>query len=62
MEETLLALLRRRIAESKENIEQFLANGGADSMEKYNRIIGRYEALTMIEEELLDLERRYIES
>lgn len=62
MEETLLALLRRRIAESKENIEQFLANGGADSMEKYNRIIGRYEAMTMIEEELLDLERRYIES
>jgi hypothetical protein len=62
MDETLLALLRRRIAESKENIEQFLANGGADSMEKYNRIIGRYEALTMIEEELLDLERRYIES
>ncbi|MGA1706196.1 MAG: hypothetical protein ACO39X_04040 [Candidatus Nanopelagicaceae bacterium] len=62
MEETLLALLRRRIAESKENVEQFLASGGADSMEKYNRIVGRYEAMTMIEEELLDLERRYIES
>jgi hypothetical protein len=31
-------------------------------MEKYNRIVGRYEAMTMIEEELLDLERRYIES
>jgi len=62
MEETLLALLRRRIAESKESVEQFLASGGADSMEKYNRIVGRYEAMTMIEEELLDLERRYIES
>ena len=58
----MLAVLRRRIAESKESVEQFLASGSADSMEKYNRIVGRYEAMTMIEEELLDLERRYIES
>jgi len=31
-------------------------------MEKYNRIVGRYEALTMIEEEIKELEQRYVES
>lgn len=58
----MLALLRRRIAESKENVEQFLSGGGADTMEKYNRIVGRYEALTMVEEEIKELEKRYVES
>lgn len=62
MSDTLFALLRRRIGESKESVEQFLANGGAESLEQYNRIVGRYEALQMIDDEIAELEKRYVES
>lgn len=62
MDDTVLALLRRRIEESKQSVEQFLAGGGADSIEQYNRIVGRYEGLSIIEGEIAEIEKRYIES
>lgn len=62
MSDTLFALLRRRIGESKESVEKFLANGGAESLEQYSRIVGRYEALQMIDDEIAELEKRYVES
>jgi len=62
MDDTVVALIKRTIQESKQSLEQFLAGGGADSFEKYNRAVGRYEALRLIEEEIADIEKRYIES
>jgi hypothetical protein len=62
MSDTVFALMKRRIDEMKSDLEKFLANGSAKSMEEYNRIVGRYEALSIIQNELADLEKRYIES
>jgi len=62
MDDTVIALIKRTIQESKESLEQFLAGGGADSFEQYNRAVGRYEALSLIEGEIADIEKRYIES
>ena len=62
MDDTVLALVKRTINESKESLEQFLAGGGAETFEQYNRAVGRYEALCIIEGELADIEKRYIES
>ena len=62
MDDTVLALIRRTIGESKESLEKFLAGGGAESFDQYNRAVGRYEALCIIEGELADIEKRYIES
>ena len=62
MDDTVLALIKRTIEESKESLEKFLAGGGAESFEQYNRAVGRYEALCIIEGELADIEKRYIES
>jgi hypothetical protein len=62
MDNTVLALIKRTIEESKDSLEKFLAGGGADSFEQYNRAVGRYEALCIIEGELADIEKRYIES
>ena len=62
MDDTVIALIRSTIQESKQSLEQFLAGGGADSFEKYNRAVGRYEALCIIEGEIADIEKRYVES
>ena len=62
MDDTVLALVRRTIEESKESLEKFLAGGGADNFEYYNRAVGRYEALCLLEGEIADIEKRYIES
>jgi len=62
MDDTVLALTKRTIGELKDSLEKFLAGGGAESFDQYNRAVGRYEALCIIEGELADIEKRYIES
>jgi uncharacterized protein YqeY len=58
MDDSVIALMKRTIQESKESIEQFLAGGGADSFEKYNRIVGRYEGLCLLEGEIADIRKK----
>lgn len=62
MDDTVLALMKRTIEESKESLEKFLAGGGAENIEQYNRAVGRYEAFCIMEGEVSDLEKRYVES
>lgn len=62
MDDTIIALLKRSISEMKSGVEQYLAGGGAENIEQYNRLVGRYESLTLIEGEISDIEKRYIES
>lgn len=62
MELDVFSILERRIRESKSSIEQFLAGGGATSQEIYWKNVGKYDALCAVEEELRDIEKRYIES
>lgn len=51
-----------RIEEMKSSIEQFLATGMAKDYSEYTRMVGEYAALSKVEQELKDLEQRYIES
>ena len=60
MDDTVVALMKRSISESKTEIEQFLAGGQAQSMEDCCRLVGRYEALKLVEADLVDLEERII--
>ena len=58
---SVIALMQRVISQYKEEVESFLANGGAEDISQYNRVVGRYEGLKLIERELEDLEKRFIE-
>lgn len=62
MELDVFSIFERRIKEYKSSIELFLAGGGATSQELYWKHVGKYDALCSIEEEIRDIERRYIES
>ena len=50
--------MQRVIAQYKTEMELFLADGGAEDMNAYNRIVGRYEGLKTLERELDELEKR----
>ena len=61
MDDTVIALMKRSIAEYQVEIEQFLAGGQAQTMEDYNRLVGRYEALKLLEADLQEMDKRFIE-
>jgi len=58
----ILALVKNKIADYKSSIELFLAEGGATTHEDYVKLTGKYEAFRMLEEDLLEIEKKYIES
>ena len=58
---SVIALMQRVFSQYKAEVESFLANGGAEDISQYNRVVGRYEGLKLIERELEDLEKRFIE-
>ena len=62
MNDPLLALIKSKIADYKSSIELFLAEGGAKTHEDYVKLTGKYEAFIIIEEDLLEIEKKYIES
>ena len=62
MELDVFSIFERRINEYKSSIEQYLAAGGASTPEIYWKNVGKYEALSGIEEDLRDIEKRYVES
>ena len=61
MDDTVIAVMKRSISEYKLEIEQFLAGGQAKSMDDYSRLVGRYEALKLLESDLQEIEKRFIE-
>ena len=62
MNEPILALIKNKILDYKSSIELFLAAGGATTHEDYVKLTGKYEAFRMLEEDLLEIEKKYIES
>ena len=62
MYDSVIALIERMIQEYKESLEVFLAEGGAENFDQYNRCVGKYESLRLIEREIADIHKRYIES
>lgn len=55
-------MLRERIQDYKESLEIFLAEGGAENFDQYNRCVGKHESLRFIEKEIADIHKKYIES
>lgn len=62
MSDPLILVIKGKIAEYKSSIELFLAEGGAKTQEDYVKLTGKYEAFRIIEEDLREIEKRYIES
>lgn len=60
MEDTVFALLLRSIHERKQALQEGLASGGAKSYEDYCKLVGEYSALQRIEDDVKDLEKRFI--
>ena len=60
MDDGIVILLKKRIADHKEDLREFLTSGGAEDMSKYSRLVGRYETLKLVEGELNDIEQKFI--
>lgn len=60
MESDICTLMMQRISERKRQIEQSLASGNARSFEEYQKLVGMFAAFVDMEEELKDLEQRYL--
>lgn len=60
MESTVFALLIRSINERKQALQESLASGGAKNYEDYCRMVGEYAALQRMEDDVKDLEKRFV--
>lgn len=53
-------LMLRKISEQKSAVELYLARGNAKTHDEYCKLVGSYETLERVEEEIKDIEQRYI--
>ena len=60
MDDTVFALILRGIGERKLALQEGLASGGARNYEEYCRLVGEYSALQRLEDDVKDLEKRFI--
>lgn len=60
MEDTVFTLLLRGIEAQKHALQEHLANGGAKSYEEYCRSTGYFSALQRFEDDIKDLEKRFL--
>ena len=51
-----LETVKKRIRDYMNEAADYLACGGAKSFEEYHRIVGKIEALALIEREIIDTE------
>jgi hypothetical protein len=61
MSESIFAPIKRRIREFMNEAADHLASGGAQSFEEYQRMVGRVDALAILEREIIDIEERMID-
>lgn len=57
-----LDLIREKIRAYLNDIADHMAGGGCQNHEEYVRLVGKVEALAIIERDLLDLQKKYEES
>tara|TARA_Y100000114_G_scaffold156190_1_gene182512 strand:+ start:4287 stop:4469 length:183 start_codon:yes stop_codon:yes gene_type:complete len=53
-----LEVIRQRIREYLNDIADHMAGGGCENYEEYIRLVGKVEALALIERDILDLQQR----
>ena len=54
--------LKIKIREYMNIAADHMAAGGCASMEEYSRMVGKVEALALIERDILDFEQKYIDN
>jgi hypothetical protein len=60
MNDTIFTYLLRGLTERKQALQEGLASGGAKNYEEYCRMVGEYSALQRLEDEVKELEKRFI--
>lgn len=61
MADSIFHTMLTRLDESRTAIAEHLAEGGAKDQETYWRLVGKYEALSIIRGDVKDIEQRYID-
>lgn len=61
MADTIFHVVLTRLDESRTAIAEFLASGGAKDQETYWRLVGKYEALGELRNDVKDVEQRYVD-
>ena len=59
--ETIYTPILKKIKEEKEAVTIHKANGRPKNFEEYQRLVGRIEGLNFLEDEILGLEKKFIE-
>ena len=62
MADSVFHTMLTRLDESRTSIAEHLAEGGAKDQETYWKLVGKYEALTIIRNDVKDIEKKYIEA
>jgi hypothetical protein len=62
MEQSVFSLLYRSICERKASLTDYTMSGGARDHNAYTHAVAQYEAYTAMEEEIKELEKRFMES
>ena len=60
-QETMFSPLKAKIREYMNAAADHMAGGGCTNFDEYNRMVGRVEALALVERDILDLEERLID-
>ena len=61
MEDTVFGILYRRIRERLESLAGYIVNGGAADYVAYAKAVAQHEAYVTIEEDLKELEKRFMD-
>lgn len=61
MSDTVFHSVVKRLEESRTAIAEHLAEGGAKDQETYWRLVGKYEALGIIRNDIKEVEKRYVD-
>jgi len=61
MEDSVFGLLYRRIREKRGPLADYLTQGGAKNYEDYVRVSAQHGALVDIEEDIKELEKRFMD-
>mgnify|MGYP003115978502 FL=1 len=59
--ETIYTPILKKIKEEKEAVTLHMSSGRPKNYEEYQRLVGRIEGLNFLEDEILGLEKKFIE-
>ena len=59
--ETIYTPILKKIGEERQAVVTHMASGSPKNFEEYQRLVGRIEGLNFLEDEILGLEKKFIE-